>query len=303
MNRIDRLFGILLLLQSRRRVRAQDIAERYSISERTVYRDISALMQLGVPIVSQAGEGYQMMDGYYLPPLVFTRDEAKALFLGVNLLEATGNLPHDASEVLDKLKQAIPQPILRDTLPQVDIIQFYKQRPAIDINDKLLLTLQRAISEKRVMWLRYRGWRNSDTTERQIEPFKLTSSMSTWYVSAYCRLRQAVRDFRVERIEDYHLLGEQFTADHSAPPQAPPEIEIRLRFPLTMQRWVEEQQHYGFIDASADETHITMRYSVHTLNEITGWILHWGAQVQVLSPQPLKNHLHNELQKMLSLLT
>lgn len=303
MNRIDRLFGILLLLQSRRLVRASEIAERYSISERTVYRDMAALMQLGVPIVSQAGEGYQILEGYYLPPLVFTREEAKALFLGVNMLSATGNLPQDAANVVDKLKQAIPKPILRDTLPQVDIIQFFKQQGSIDINDNLLITLQRAISEKRVLWLRYRGWRSDDTTEREIEPFSLTYGTGVWYVSAYCRLRQAVRDFRIDRIEDYRTLLETFTTDHHAPPAPPPDIDITLRFQIAMRRWVDEQQHYGFVDATPDDDHVLMRYRVHTLNEITGWILHWGAQVQVISPDHLKQHLRDELKSMLTLLT
>jgi len=80
MNRIDRLFATLLLLQSKKRIRSQELAQRFGISRRTVYRDMAALMEMGVPIVSLPGEGYEMMPGFYLPPLLFTPDEAGAVF-------------------------------------------------------------------------------------------------------------------------------------------------------------------------------------------------------------------------------
>jgi predicted DNA-binding transcriptional regulator YafY len=94
MNRIDRLFGILLILQNQPRVRAQDLAERFEVSKRTIYRDITALSEMGVPIVSLPGEGYELMEGFYLPSLIFTDDEAIALFLGARLLiqQAAGAL-------------------------------------------------------------------------------------------------------------------------------------------------------------------------------------------------------------------
>src|SRR5687768_10855679 len=103
MNRIDRLFNIILLLQTRRLVRAQDIASEFGITERTVYRDIAALNEMGVPVVSQPGEGYSLMPGYFLPPLVFTPDEAGALLLGANLLKASGNLTSEADRVVRKI--------------------------------------------------------------------------------------------------------------------------------------------------------------------------------------------------------
>lgn len=111
MNRIDRLFGILLILQNQPRVRAQDLAERFEVSKRTVYRDITALSEMGVPIVSLPGEGYELMEGFYLPPLIFTDDEAIALFLGARLLiqQAAGALTVKAEQALAKIAVALPQ--------------------------------------------------------------------------------------------------------------------------------------------------------------------------------------------------
>ncbi len=88
MNRIDRLAAIVIQLQSRRVVKAQDIAEKFSISLRTVYRDIHALEEAGVPVAGEAGIGYRLMEGYKLPPVMFTQDEASALLTAAKLMQS-----------------------------------------------------------------------------------------------------------------------------------------------------------------------------------------------------------------------
>ena len=87
MNRIDRLVATLIHLQSKRGGKAEEIAKRFEISLRTVYRDIRALEEAGVPIGAEAGLGYFIIDGYQLPPVMFTREEAAALLTGEKLLE------------------------------------------------------------------------------------------------------------------------------------------------------------------------------------------------------------------------
>ena len=85
MNRVDRLIAYLVMFQSRSLIRAQDLAAHFEISERTVYRDIDALSQVGVPIYGVAGEGYRLMEGYYLPPVTFSPAEARALALALSM--------------------------------------------------------------------------------------------------------------------------------------------------------------------------------------------------------------------------
>src|SRR6266446_6599977 len=87
MNRVDRLMAMVVQLQSRRVVRAEDIAAHFEISVRTVYRDLAALGEAGIPIVAEAGVGYSLVKGYHLPPVMFTAEEASALFLGGKLVE------------------------------------------------------------------------------------------------------------------------------------------------------------------------------------------------------------------------
>src|SRR5215831_5717379 len=87
MNRIDRVTAVLIQLQSKKVVKAQDIAERFNISLRTVYRDINTLQEAGVPLIGEAGVGYSIMDGYRLPPVMFTREEATAFLTAEKLME------------------------------------------------------------------------------------------------------------------------------------------------------------------------------------------------------------------------
>lgn len=110
MNRIDRLFATLLQLQRRSRLRGADLAAHFGISQRTVYRDIAALMEMGVPVISLPGEGYMLAPGYFLPPLLFTPPEAQALCLGAQMLrqQAQGSLIEAMSAAQQKLYQVLP---------------------------------------------------------------------------------------------------------------------------------------------------------------------------------------------------
>src|SRR3982750_4566070 len=109
MNRIDRLAAILLQLQSRRVVKARELAEKFSLSLRTVYRDVKALEEAGVPIIGEAGTGYSLMEGYKLPPVMFNQEEATALLTASKLVQSktdAGIFKHYAS-ALDKIKAVL----------------------------------------------------------------------------------------------------------------------------------------------------------------------------------------------------
>lgn len=113
MNRIDRLFAILLELQHKRRVRAQDLARQFEISKRTIYRDMSALNQMGIPIASLPGKGFELVEGFYLPPLMLNENEAIALLLGSRLLtqQAAGSVTQAADSALAKIKVTLPEQV------------------------------------------------------------------------------------------------------------------------------------------------------------------------------------------------
>lgn len=306
MNRIDRLFAILLTLQHKRRVRARDLAQQFEISRRTVYRDMSALNQMGIPIAALPGEGFELVEGYYIPPLMFTENEAIALLLGSRLLsqQASGSLTQGAESALAKIKVALPDQVRARSEALTNIIGFITPKAKFDLDDSQLLLIQNAIQERKVLHLRYRGYQKEDVTERDVEPHQLFYADGVWYLEAYCRLRKGMRDFRFSRMEKVTPLNENFRKKRTGRAQAQSIIIIRIRFAPNAVRWVREQQHYGYQgDEKETPRGTVMVYRVNHQSEIIPWVLGWGTSAEVLSPEELRKSLRETAQKLADLLT
>ncbi|HEX9922684.1 MAG TPA: HTH domain-containing protein, partial [Anaerolineae bacterium] len=132
MNRFDRIVATLLLLRSGRSVSATDLAARFEISPRTVYRDIDTLSSLGVPVSVEEGRdgGFRLLDGFFLPPLMFSREEAISLLLGLALLHnlRAKPFPTELETAQQKLLAAVPEP-LQDILARADRIMGFESLP------------------------------------------------------------------------------------------------------------------------------------------------------------------------------
>jgi predicted DNA-binding transcriptional regulator YafY len=306
MNRIDRLFAILLTLQHKRRLRAQDLARQFEISKRTIYRDMSALNQMGIPIRALPGEGFELVEGYYLPPLMFTENEAVALILGSRLLsqQAAGSLTPSADSALAKIKVALPDRVRERSEALTNIIGFITPKAKFDLDDPQLLIIQSAIQEKRVLHLRYRGYKKEEVTERDVEPHQLFYADGIWYLEAYCRTRKGMRDFRLSRMEKVILRRETFPKKRTGKVRIRPIIVIKIRFAPNAVRWVREQQHYGYQhDEQETPQGTVMMYHVNHESEIISWILGWGTSAEVLSPKELRQSLRETALNLANLLT
>jgi predicted DNA-binding transcriptional regulator YafY len=296
MNRVDRLMAYLLLFQSRGLLRAQDFAQEFEISERTVYRDIQALCEVGVPIVAMPGEGYRLMEGYYLPPISFSAEEARSLYLAISMLTglaSAGPTQTAALSALEKIRAVLPDLALRQVEALQAMIHFYAM-PGLSLNfdDKRLLTLQEAIQQRRVVHLRYHALHTNEVTEREVEPLELAFVDKTWLLTAYCRLRQGQRAFRLDRIEGLALREEHFTPREfilGDPRPAGGPVTVVVRFDPSIVRWVKERQHFTWVDEPASET--IMSYRPRTFEQIEGWLLSWGDKLEVLEPAALRQRL------------
>lgn len=295
MNRLDRLLGYLLLLQSHDRVRAQDLAAQFEVSERTVYRDMDALAEIGVPVVGQAGEGYRLMAGYTLPPIMFTETEASALFLAIAMLRgltSPGPTQTAAATALAKVRAVLP----KVTLAQVEALQtvlgFYSvSHSRIDLDDKKFLQLQQAINQHQVVYIHYHAQHSNRITAREIEPLHLAYVDNIWLVQGYCRLRQDLRNFRLDRIDHLTVRPETFVPHSMNMKRFLDDGErVVVQFNADVVRWVREAQHFSFRaeGREAEDGRVVMVYQVAELGQLTPWLLSWGDGMEVLEPPELR---------------
>jgi predicted DNA-binding transcriptional regulator YafY len=304
MNRIDRLFGILLLLQGKSLIRAQDLAEKFEVSRRTIYRDIDALGEMGVPVIALPGEGFSLTEGFYLPPLIFSALEASALFLGARLLsmQAAGKLPEAAEQALSKIANILPQETRSQVERLTDIIEFFTPEQRFNLDDPRLLLIQKAIIERYLISIRYHSYSQDEVTEREVEPQTLSYANGSWYINGYCRLRRDQRAFRLGRVEALKLLDKHFEP-RPMKSQVREKVTVLIRFAKESSRWVHEHQHYGFQREERAGDKVVMVYELDNASEIKYWLLGWGANAEVLEPLTLREEIRREAAKMLDLLT
>jgi predicted DNA-binding transcriptional regulator YafY len=211
MNRIDRLFGITTLLQARRYTSAEHIAEQFGISVRTVYRDIKALGEQGIPISFEVGRGYFLVQGFFLPPVTFSAQEANALLL----LEALGatladqSIEQHVAAALQKVK-AVLRPPDQDRLAQLASGIKLHLPEYQEGNTEYLAPIQLAIANRHVLELAYRD-KAGQSSQRRVEPIGLVFYNFTWHLVGWCQLRRAYREFRVARVQQLTATTEAFT--------------------------------------------------------------------------------------------
>ncbi len=200
MNRIDRLLGMLTFLQSRKYVSAEKIAEKFEISVRTVYRDIKALCEQGIPISFEQHKGYFVVQGYFLPPVSFSNEEANALLLIEALVSgfADRSIQNHYATALNKVK-AVLRHTQKEKLEQLHP-NIRLQVPKRIMNDlEYLSVLQEAISSKYILAIEYKN-NKEEISNRRLEPIGLIFYAFSWHLIAWCHLRSEYRDFKVASI-------------------------------------------------------------------------------------------------------
>ncbi|HEX3140609.1 MAG TPA: YafY family protein [Rhizobacter sp.] len=208
MRRADRLFQIVQLIRGRRLSTAQFLAQRLEVSERTIYRDIAELMVQGVPIEGEAGVGYRMRSGFDLPPLMFTHEEAQALVAAVRIAQPRldAALAAQAENALSKILAVLPVA----ARAAAESLAVYA--PAIEFDPgtrSRLEPLRLAAEGRRKVTLHYRDLKDSDS-QRTVRPLGCFYWGAVWTLAAWCEAREGFRNFRIDRIQQLHVLDETF---------------------------------------------------------------------------------------------
>lgn len=210
--RLSRLTATLIQLQTKRLLTAAELASKFLVSTRTIYRDIKALEQAGVPIVTEDGRGYSLMEDYRVPPIMFTENQANALILAEQLVLKNPDAAFikDYIEAVDKIKA-----VLRHS--DKDKANLLSERTRFDLNQNrernshVLSDLQSALTNFTLVRIAYIN-KDEEPTSRLIEPFALVSTLeNNWLLIAWCRLRKDFRYFRLDRIKQLEVLPERFS--------------------------------------------------------------------------------------------
>ena len=200
MNRIDRLFGILTFLQSKKYVPAEKIAEKFNISIRTVYRDVKALCEQGIPVSFETHKGYFIVQGYFVPPVSFSSEEANAMLLmeSIVLGFADASIRKHYSSALNKIKAVLRAP-QKEKLEALNNNIRMQLPPCARHDFEYLSAIQNAISGKTILDLEYKN-QNDEISKRSIEPIGLIFYAFRWHLIGWCHMRLEYRDFKVARI-------------------------------------------------------------------------------------------------------
>lgn len=209
--RLSRLTAILTQLQTKRLTTATSLADKFSVSLRTIYRDIRALEQAGVPILTEDGKGYTLMEGYKIPPVMFSESQANALILAEQLVlkNKDSSFIRDYTEAIDKIKAVLKQTDKDKANLLADRTRF-EQNIKRKRNSDNISQLQQALTNFYLLEIDYTNEKNK-TTRRTVEPFALISTTENWLLIAWCRLRKEFRFFRLDRMKKLSTLSEKFT--------------------------------------------------------------------------------------------
>ena len=218
-----RLITLIMTLQRQPNQKAAELADKLGISVRTLHRYFGMLDEMGIPIYAERGPygGFSLVRGYKLPPLVFTPEEAVALYLGTGLVsEMWGRLYQESAQgALAKLENVLPDEQRNEIAwARRSLVAIGMHRADPSAQAPSLEKLRRAAREHRQVDMRYQSTSQAEATQRQIDPYALVHRSGWWYLVGYCHLRDAPRTFRVDRIQSLELLGQTF--------QPPDEFDI-----------------------------------------------------------------------------
>ncbi|OJW81415.1 MAG: DNA-binding transcriptional regulator [Bacteroidetes bacterium 46-16] len=210
MNRIDRLFGISTMLQTKKYVPAEKIADKFGISVRTVYRDIKALCEQGIPVSFEQHKGYFLVQGYFLPPVSFSTDEANALILMEAMVSAFADkgIHKHYGSALNKIK-AVLRSGQKEYIEGLANNIKLQAPPCVDNSFEYLGVLQNAIATRQMVEMTYKN-KKEETSRRELEPIGLIFYALSWHMVGWCHKRDAYRDFKVSRILSLRDTGKPF---------------------------------------------------------------------------------------------
>jgi len=296
-----RLITLIMLLQRQPNQKAAGLAHTLGISVRSLHRYFGMLDEMGIPIYSERGPngGFSLVRGYKLPPLVFTPEEATAIYLGAGLVEELwGSLYRQAAlGALAKLSNVLPEEQLQEVAwARRALVATGLHRADQAPLAPALEALRRGLREQRTMRIVYQSTGQAAPQPRLLDPYALVHRSGWWYVVGYCHLRQALRSFRVDRITGLELTGESFSTPPDFDVRAylakefkdQPRLAVRLRFlPQAAPVAQASRSVWETLEEQPDGS-IEVTFAAVDLSWAASTVLAYGPMVTVLEPPELR---------------
>jgi len=310
MNRFDRITAILIQLQSKKVVKAQDLADRFDTSLRTIYRDIRTLEEAGVPLYGEAGVGYSIVDGYRLPPVMFTKEEAVAFITAEKLMSkfTDNELNKNFGSAMYKIK-AVLRGTEKDLVENLEEQIVVVQKPNyVSPTGNILDILLKAIADKKAVKITYKAFAN-DSSERIIEPIGVFHENDFWYTIGFCHLRQEYRQFRIDRVLSIALTN--LDQEDRASLKEFQELRKTMKSGFVTQKAVirvdksvavymqDRKYFYGFVSEIETDDYIEMTFLSMSVEEgLARWFLMYADYAEIVEPQALKDSVAKLLEKI-----
>ncbi|MDO7908756.1 YafY family protein [Paenibacillus sp. JX-17] len=312
MNKTERQLAITLELQRSKTMRAEDLAAQFETSRRTIYRDIQALSEAGVPIVGAPGQGYSLMEGYFLPPVSFTAEEAVSLLMGADFikqrLDADYNLYAESAQ--RKIEAALPESVrnesrlVRETMRLLHVVE-----PSTESKVKAYINhIRNAILKQcKISFMYIKKMPGSDgnrKNNRVVSPYGLTLVQGNWILLAHCDMRQDVRHFRLSRMTDLSVLEDRFLLPHdfdlsSYRPPDDRDERILVRANPSIADKIIEAVHFYIETIEERKEDMIFQFRVRYPEELLHYFLGWGGDIEVIEPASLRLKIQEVAKKIL----
>jgi predicted DNA-binding transcriptional regulator YafY len=304
--RFNRILQIFFILQSKAVVTIEEMETRFEMSRRTIYRDLRALEQAGVPITHNLGNGYSIMEGYRIQPSRFTQEEVLSLTIAEKIMQQheTKFIKQHFESALIKVKssfQVQQKNILNDLDDKLQITAGLK---AEDYLPNVIEVLLGSIVSKKVLQIGYLKSSDTESETRVVEPVGLFYESKFWYVLAYCQKRNDYRNFRLDRIKKVSWTDQSFTREHLSVPELrnsgspQPITKIVIKADRKYAHYLYwERQMFGFVQEEVTKKDITMHFDC-VLNPtfFVRWFLQFVDIAEILEPLSIRNELTTILQ-------
>lgn len=291
----NRLFEIVYILIQKKKVTAKELANRFEVSTRTIYRDIETLSRANIPIYATKGKegGIEILDEYVLNKMLLTEEEQNQILFALQGIKKV--VGQDEKDILEKLSRLFNKKV--DDWIRIDFSNWGKDNE----KEKRFNMIKTAILNKnQIKFVYYNS--NGEKSKRTIEPLQIWFKDKSWYLIAFCNLKQDYRIFKIARIKEIEILEEHFERDLQ---QESKKEEYKFKT-VTLELEISKKMAYRVYDEFED-SEITKKDDGNFIinveypeNEwVYGYILSFGEYLKVLSPERVKRTIKNKIEKIL----